>query len=154
QGSPEVRLLVLKSYDQATAYLRQINRLLLALGLVAVLVGSGLVFLISRTFTRPLESLLSGVSALERGDFTYRLDTRGGDEIAHLARAFDSMRESLARTQQSLLEAERLATIGRMASSISHDLRHSLAAIVANAEFLCESHLSPGQREELYQEVR
>src|SRR2546422_11129390 len=64
------------------------------------------------------------------------------------------MRESLARTQQNLLESERLATIGRMASSISHDLRHSLAAIVANAEFLCESHLSPGQREELYGEVR
>jgi signal transduction histidine kinase len=41
-----------------------------------------------------------------------------------------------------------------MASSISHDLRHSLAAIVANSEFLCDSHLTPLQREELYQEVR
>jgi signal transduction histidine kinase len=41
-----------------------------------------------------------------------------------------------------------------MASSISHDLRHSLAAIVANAEFLCEPQLTGGQREELYQEVR
>jgi len=126
----------------------------LALGLIAVVIGSALVFLISHTFTRPLASLLSGVSALERGDFTYRLDTRGGDEVAQLALAFDRMRESLARTQQNLLESERLATIGRMASSISHDLRHSLAAIVANAEFLCETHLSPGQREELYQEVR
>jgi signal transduction histidine kinase len=154
QGSPSVRLLVLNSYDEATAYLRKINRLLLALGLIAVVIGSALVFLISHTFTRPLASLLSGVSALERGDFTYRLDTRGGDEVAQLALAFDRMRESLARTQQNLLESERLATIGRMASSISHDLRHSLAAIVANAEFLCESHLSPGQREELYQEVR
>src|SRR5437763_9421919 len=154
QGSPNVRLLVLNSYDEATAYLRKINRLLLALGLIAVVIGSALVFLISHTFTRPLASLLSGVSALERGDFTYRLDTRGGDEVAQLALAFDRMRESLARTQQNLLESERLATIGRMASSISHDLRHSLAAIVANAEFLCETHLSPGQREELYQEVR
>jgi signal transduction histidine kinase len=154
QGSPNVRLLVLKSYDDATAYLRKINRLLLALGLIAVVIGSALVFLISHTFTRPLASLLSGVSALERGDFTYALDIRGGDEVAQLARAFDRMRESLARTQQNLLESERLATIGRMASSISHDLRHSLAAIVANAEFLCESHLSAVQREELYEEVR
>src|SRR5262249_8667535 len=60
----------------------------------------------------------------------------------------------LLKAQQELLEAERLATIGRMASSISHDLRHSLAAIVANAEFLCESRLSAEQREELYEEVR
>jgi signal transduction histidine kinase len=64
------------------------------------------------------------------------------------------MRASLLKTQHDLLESEQLATIGRMASSISHDLRHSLAAIVANSEFLCDSHLTPGQREELYQEVR
>jgi signal transduction histidine kinase len=153
-GPSGVRLAVLKSYDAATAFLQKINRLLLALGLLAGLVGSGLVFFISHTFTRPLSSLLAGVSALERGDFNYKLDASGGDEVAELARAFDRMRESLARTQQNLLESERLATIGRMASSISHDLRHSLAAIVANAEFLCEPHLSPDQRDELYQEVR
>src|SRR6266478_5493329 len=154
QGSPRVRLTVLKSYDQATAFLQKINRLLLALGLIAVGLGSALVFFISRAFTRPLSSLLAGVSALEQGDFTYALDSHGGDEVAELARAFDRMRESLAKTQQNLIESERLATIGRMASSISHDLRYSLAAIVANAEFLCESHLSSTQREELYDEVR
>jgi signal transduction histidine kinase len=41
-----------------------------------------------------------------------------------------------------------------MASSVSHDLRHSLAAIMANAEFLCESNLTPSQREDLYAEIR
>jgi signal transduction histidine kinase len=64
------------------------------------------------------------------------------------------MRGSLLKSQRDLLESEQLATIGRMASSISHDLRHSLAAIVANSEFLVDSHLTPVQREELYQEVR
>jgi len=154
EGTPTVRLTVLKSYDQATAFLEKLNRLLLGLGLLAVIVGSGLVFFISHTFTRPLSSLLSGVSALERGDFAYALDASGHDEVAELAGAFDRMRESLLRTQQNLIESERLATIGRMASSISHDLRHSLAAIVANAEFLCESHLTTEQREDLYLEVR
>ena len=149
-----VRLTVLKSYDQATAFLGSLNRLLLALGLAAVAVGSGLVFLISHTFTRPLSSLVEGVRALGRGDFHYALDARGGDEVAEVTHAFDRMRTSLLKAQQELLDAERLATIGRMASSISHDLRHSLAAIVANAEFLCESKLSSDQREELYQEVR
>src|SRR5438874_1968027 len=152
--TPSVRLTVLKSYDQATAFLDSLNRLLLALGLAAVLGGSGLVFFISHTFTRPLGSLVAGVRALEGGDFRYSLDARGSDEVAEVTRAFKRMRDSLLKTQQELLETERLATIGRMASSISHDLRHSLAAIVANAEFLCESRLSSEQREELYQEVR
>ena len=152
--NPSVRLVVLKSFDQATAFLDSLNRLLLALGLAAVLGGSALVFFISHTFTRPLGNLVEGVRALEKGDFNYALDAHGGDEVAEVTRAFNRMRDSLRKTQQELLEAERLATIGRMASSISHDLRHSLAAIVANAEFLCESRLSSDQREELYQEVR
>jgi signal transduction histidine kinase len=152
--APSVRLSVLKSYDQATAFLDSLNRLLLALGLTAVLGGSALVFFISHTFTRPLGNLVEGVRALGRGDFNYQLDARGGDEVAEVTRAFNRMRDSLLKTQQELIDAERLATIGRMASSVSHDLRHSLAAIVANAEFLCESRLSSDQREELYQEIR
>jgi signal transduction histidine kinase len=153
-GAMSVRLSVLKSYDQATAFLDHLNRLLLALGLAAVALGSALVFLLSDTFTRPLGKLVAGVRALEHGDFTYRLEEHGNDEVAELTRAFDRMRSSLLQTQRELLDSERLATIGRMASSISHDLRHSLAAIVANAEFLCESRLSGDQREELYQEIR
>jgi signal transduction histidine kinase len=149
-----VRLSVFKSFDQATAFLDSLNRLLLAVGLAAIVAGSALVFLISHTFTRPLGNLVAGVRALERGDFSYRLEVHSGDEAAELTGTFNRMRDSLLKTQQELLEAERLATIGRMASSISHDLRHALAAIVANAEFLCESRLSSDQREELYQEIR
>jgi len=152
--APSVRLSVLKSYDQATAFLDSLNRLLLALGLTAVLGGSALVFFISHTFTRPLGNLVAGVRALGRGDFHYQLDARGGDEVAEVTGAFNRMRDSLLKTQQELIDAERLATIGRMASSVSHDLRHSLAAVVANAEFLCESRLSTDQREDLYQEIR
>ena len=153
-NSPSVRLTVLKSYDQATAFLDSLNHLLLALGLAAICAGSLLVFLISHTFTRPLGSLVAGVRALGKGDFEYPLDAHGGDEVAEVTGAFQRMRDNLLKAQQELIEAERLATIGRMASSISHDLRHSLAAIVANAEFLCESRLTVEQREELYQEVR
>ena len=153
-GSPALNLWVLKSFDQATAFLSSLNELLLALGLTAVLAGSLLVFLISHTFTRPLENLVAGVRALEQGDYAYPLQAHGGDEVAEVTGTFDRMRKNLQKTQRELLDAERLATIGRMASSISHDLRHSLAAVIANAEFLCESNLTPGQREDLYSEIR
>ncbi|MGB6990864.1 MAG: ATP-binding protein [Candidatus Sulfotelmatobacter sp.] len=154
QQQTPVRLTVLGSYDQAAKFLDNLNRLLLLLGFTAVLIGSGLVFLISHTFTRPLASLVEGVRALEHGDFHHPLDPRGSDEVAELTSAFDRMRASLLKTQQALLESEQLATIGRMASSISHDLRHALAAVVANSEFLCDGRLTSAQREELYQEVR
>jgi len=149
-----VTLTVLKSYDAATQFLQELNRLLLGVGLVAVLAGSWLIFLISYTFTRPLASLVSGVRALERGDFTFPLQIRTRDEVAELTAAFDGMRTSLRKSQQSLLHAERLATIGRMASTISHDLRHPLTTILAYAEFQSEGDLEASQRKALYDEIR
>jgi len=153
EATQPVRLVVLKSLDQATGFLDDLNRVLLVLDLLAVVGGSLLVFLISHTFTRPLANLVEGVRALGQGNYNFPLDSRGGDEVAEVSAAFDGMRASLLRSRQQLIESERLATIGRMASSISHDLRHSLASIVANGEFLCESHLNATQREELYSEI-
>ena len=153
-GDDVVSLTVLKSYDGATVFLKNMNRLLLGVGVVAVLAGGCLMFLISDTFTRPLARLVSGVHALEKGDFAYPLNVRSRDELGELTIAFDRMRTTLLESQQHLLHAERLATIGRMASSISHDLRHPLAAVLAYAEILSDGNLSEKERNEIYQEVR
>ena len=111
-------------------------------------------FLISHTFTRPLASLVSGVRALEKGDFAFPLHVHSHDELAELTAAFDKMRRSLQKIQQDLLHAERLATIGRMASTISHDLRQPLTTILAYAEFQSEGDFDAGQRKALYDEIR
>lgn len=151
---PSVTLTVLKSFDQATAFLRSLNRWIVAIGAAGVLAGSLLVFLVSTTFTRPLGRLVSGVKALERGDYDYPLDEHGGDEVATLTAAFSRMRQQLQATQRQLLETERMATIGRMANTISHDLRHPLTAIQAYAEFLEERDLSDEKRKDFVQEIR
>jgi len=153
-GSPAVTMVVLKSYDEATAFLDHLRRLLLVFGLGAFVVGSVLVYAVASTFTRPLEELVEGVRALGKSDFRYPVQPRGRGEVAELTNAFIRMREGLLEAQQRLLRSERLATIGRMASSISHDLRHPLTAVLANAEFLADADLTPHQREELYLEIR
>ncbi len=149
-----IAMVVMKSYDNAIEFLQRLQKLLLVIGIAAVLVGSVLVYVIARTFTRPLERLAVGVSALGTGDFAFPLLPGGGTEVVELTQAFSDMRTKLRQTQQSLIESERLATIGRMAGSISHDLRHPLTAVLANAEFLAESDLNSSQREELYLEIR
>ncbi len=151
---PAARLTVLKSYDQAAAFVDRLTRLVLGLGIAAVVFGSVVLYFICLNFTRPLENLAAGVKALQAGDFSFPLESRSDDEVGVVTNAFGAMRRSLGQTQQKLLESERLATIGLMASSISHDLRHPLTAILANAEFLSEGRLAGGAREELYAEIR
>jgi signal transduction histidine kinase len=154
--SPAVQLLVLKSYDQASLFLLRLNRLIILLGLFVLLGGGLLAVYIAGSITRPLESLASGAIAFGAGDFSHSLPLRrdGAREIRDLSLAFDRMRLQLRQTQQELLEAERLATIGRMASSISHDLRHHLSAVYANAEFLGYAGPEDKDRIELLGEIR
>lgn len=154
EGEHAVRLTVLKSYDRATVFLRSLNRWLFGIGLLAVFAGVGLAFLISHTVTRPLDNLVLSVRALGKGDFDYPLLPTRGDEVGELTGAFHRMRDSLQTTQNELLHAERLATMGRMASAISHDLRHPLTAILAYAEFLSEGNLAESQRKDFYEEIR
>jgi signal transduction histidine kinase len=60
----------------------------------------------------------------------------GGNILEFNKAPAPDLRNELLRLAQSQMEAERMSTIGRMASSIFHDMRHSLSAIYANAEFL------------------
>jgi signal transduction histidine kinase len=58
------------------------------------------------------------------------------------------------RVQSQLIEAERMLAIGRMACSISHDMRHLLTAIYANAEFLERHDLCASARADLLLEIQ
>ncbi len=153
-GDPLIQLIVLKSYDQASRYLTRLNHLLIGLVVFVLLVSGALAIYISRTITLPLETLVLGARALGAGNFDYPFQNQGAKEIQELSTAFDRMRIRLQKSQQELLASERLATIGRMASSISHDLRHYLSAVYANAEFLGYSAATSMERAELLAEVR
>jgi signal transduction histidine kinase len=109
---------------------------------------------VARTITRPLDNLVAGVRALATGDFNYFIKPEGSSEVFELGTAFAQMRGQLLASQQQRIEAERIAALARASSSISHDLRHYLATVIANAEFLYEADQLHIDKKEIYDEIK
>jgi signal transduction histidine kinase len=149
-----LRLVVLKSIEPAERSITRINRMVLSAGLLALLLGTALMIALSRFVTAPLEELSRSVIAFGVGDGKHRIPLYGTQEVRQLSTAFAGMRSEIQQANRALLESERLATIGRMASSVSHDLRHYLAAIYANSEFLASHKLSEKERTEIFADIR
>jgi signal transduction histidine kinase len=153
-GSVPLKLIELRALAQEEQSIREIDRLVLLAGVLAFALGAILMIALSRFVTRPLEDLAEGVRAFAAGDSSHLLPHRGTREVRELSTAFAGMRREILQANQALLESERLATIGRMASSVSHDLRHYLAAVYANSEFLASGKLTEAERSEILGEVR
>jgi signal transduction histidine kinase len=149
-----VRCYVMMPLAPSDTFIRRLTRTISILGVSAVVFGALLFGFVSRTITKPLDNLVAGVRALAAGDYTYSIVPEGTSEVAELSTAFAKMRSELAASQQRQIENERIAALGRAASSLSHDLRHYLAAVVANAEFLYEADELKLDKSEIYKEIQ
>jgi signal transduction histidine kinase len=149
-----VRCYVMMQLVPVNAFINRLNRTIYIMGGLAVLFGTVLFGFVAGTITRPLDNLVSGVKALAAGDYTYSITPRGSTELVELSTSFAQMREQLLALQQQRIETERIAALARAASSISHDLRHYLAAVVANAEFLYEADTLKLKKDEIYEEIK
>jgi signal transduction histidine kinase len=149
-----VRCYVMMPLGPVNSFMNRLNRTIFILGASAVVFGAVLFGFVARKITKPLDNLVSGVRALATGNYTYSITPEGTTEVAELSRAFAKMRGELLDSQRQQIETERIAALGRAASSISHDLRHYLAAVVANAEFLYEAEELKLDKSEIYQEIK
>jgi signal transduction histidine kinase len=149
-----VRCYVMMPLVPVNTFIKRLNYSIYVVGGLAVLFGVLLFGFVARTITHPLDNLVAGVKALAAGDFTYSITPRGSTELVELSTSFAQMRGQLLALQQQRIESERIAALARAAGSISHDLRHYLAAVVANAEFLYEADELKLKKDEIYEEIK
>jgi two-component system NtrC family sensor kinase len=123
----------------ATARSRELVMLQLLVGLsvLTVLVGVVMAFY-ARRVLRPLAAVTERAKAVAHGDLTPREVVPSNDEIGELAATFESMVSAIARANEQLLAAERLATIGKMAAKVTHEIRNPLSSMALSVELLEE----------------
>jgi signal transduction histidine kinase len=127
--------------EEVNAEIQRTRLGLISLGFLGLTFGAlGSVILANR-ISRPLESLVEGTIRVAHGDLRHRIDIPPGDEIGELAANFNRMtteilddREKLEEASKKLLEAEKLATIGRLATALAHEIRNPLTAVKLNIQ--------------------
>jgi signal transduction histidine kinase len=144
-GAPIGQLFILRSFEAARQNIATLRRQIVALWLSAMLAALVVTYFVARRIMSPVAELDRAAAEIARRNYGYRVDVRSGDEIGRLAQTFNGMCESIQSAREELTRQERISTIGRLSSSIVHDLRNPLAAIYAGAEMLFDSNLAAPQ---------
>jgi signal transduction histidine kinase len=149
EGKPIGQLSILRSFEAADARLKALQRNIILLWLFAVAGGLGLTFLLARKIIRPLSDLDGAATEVARQNYNIHVEVASQDELGRLAHTFNAMCRSIREAREELIRQERISTIGRLSSSIVHDLRNPLAAIYGGAEMLVDAELAPAQMKRL-----
>lgn len=90
------------------------------ISIIVCIVSVALAILFSNSLTGRIKSLLRGIRVARDGDYSYKISTRGNDELSELAGEFNGLTERLQNTE----EMRR-----RFVSDASHELKTPLASI-------------------------
>jgi two-component system, NtrC family, sensor kinase len=143
--SQELRRASQKAGEQMRDRVKDAVTMAIFLGVAGCLGALGALAWLWRAL-RPLQALRLRARRIASGDYAQRIGLHSRDEIGDLAREFDSMAWALEEREQRLIRSERLATVGKVAAQITHEIRNPLASIGLNAELLGDE-LAAGQDE-------
>ncbi len=135
----------------------------LIIAVVGVLIVLGLTYLITRSMIHPLEDIVKASNIIAAGNLDHTVEVHSRDEIGHLAGSFNKMvaslksmkleleewgrtleekvrkrTEELVAVREQMSQSEKLASLGRLAAGVAHEINNPLGGILAFSSLALE----------------
>lgn len=134
-AAPTWQVRVEKLHSLAVEPVHRLGYIFLALLASTLLFAAFLVTPIAQAITQPLAKLTLFVRSFKQEQLAETPKT-GPPEVQELAIAFENMMQDLAKTQDNLTRAAKLAVVGEMAAAMSHEVRTPLGILRSSADLL------------------
>jgi two-component system sensor histidine kinase HydH len=126
--------------------LSNIREVLVAATLSVIVSIAALVAFLGGRLNRRIARLVDGSAALAEGQLGTRITDEGNDELTVLAGAFNRMAARQRDTLSAAVEAEKMAVLGRFATSFAHETRNPLAAVKTTVQAFLATEERPERR--------
>ncbi len=127
---------------------------IITLTVILLVAGFVIILLLSRRFISPITQLASTMEKARGNDLDVRVDIKGRDELAVLGERFNSMierirqaNEDLRKANEKMVQSEKLASIGILASGVAHEINNPLGGLFNCVQMLKQSGDNPEFRE-------
>ncbi len=144
--------------EREAGNLVRITVVLVAVDVVAFVLFGYL--LMDRSVVRPIRRLASVSEKIASGDLGLRADESPGNEVGQLGASFNRMvgailaaQEKAKQSQKETFRWEKLATVGRLAAGVAHEVGNPLGGIRGYAEYLRKNDPPTQEREECLDKI-
>lgn len=139
----------------------QTHSIILAI-VTVVFLSFVLIFLFMRFVEHPIKKMTDVMGEVESGNFNAMVDVKSRDEIGRLGASLNSMIEKLRATKEEaetyhrelVQRADRMATLGELASGIAHEIRNPLAGIYGAIQVIADDLPKEDDRRPVIDEVQ
>ncbi len=125
------------SMEEADREIARSRQVMAVLAVVAILATSLILWWLNRILVlRPVAALVEGTRRVAGGELGVTIPVTAHDELGDLAKAFNAMTHRMAETQRQLAEADKLASVGRLAAGVAHEINNPLTGVLSYASLL------------------
>lgn len=113
----------------------EINILIFAI-IAMVAISFIIGFFIKRWVDKPVKELVTATQHVASGNLHYNIKNHRDDELGILAKSFNNMTQKLAEARLQLFQSDKMASLGRLAAGVAHEINNPLTGVLTYSSFL------------------